>query len=77
MQLQIGKKYRTRDGSGIALIEKDTNVLYDPFPMEGTWVVKPPILHTEAGACFFRHDGGWDELPETFWKCLDLVEEVA
>lgn len=77
MQLQIGKQYKTRDGSGIALIEKDySNDLGMLFPYRGKWVAAPAHFPSVAGGVeCWRHDGGWDE-PDTDWNCWDLVEEV-
>jgi hypothetical protein len=78
MKLQVGKQYRTRDGSGIALIERDnTENTFDPFPYRGKWLT-PPVTYSVASGSevSFRADGGWDEAHCTDWPQWDLTEEV-
>lgn len=71
MQLEVGKKYRTRDGKTIVVIESISNEMW---PIRAT-VLQSTSLFNVCDSRLFRSGGFYIADHETHPK--DLVEEVT
>jgi hypothetical protein len=77
MQLQIGKQYRTRDGSGVAKINAIVSCRRRVgYPARGEWVTVPTSLPGKQFICAaWTLDGDYDTTSPVTCP-LDLIEEV-